>query len=723
MPTCGDNHRMIRTFARLSLFASLIAAAAAHAQMRCSDLPVLLIVQDKSGSMNQVPNPANTATPTKWASAQTAVPQLVQQFANRFDFGVFMFPGATTQFNCTTGAVVSAVPSSPTQVQTVYTNAVPGGGTPTATSLLQAKAYIQSLNLGPNRPAYVLLLTDGLPNCNLALNTSTCMATTPSCATAAGHPDTICNLGAKDCLDDQGTSAAAASLLSAGIKTFVVGFDATLTSGNNKAVLDAIAAAGGTTSAYVANNQTALTTAMNQIALNTATCCKDVCTAGAAVCAANNTRQVCQLDTAIGCNTWVSNTCPANSTCTSGTCQACTTSCTLGAKRCANGNGETCVALPTGCTGWQVSEVCDYGELCSNGTCSSCQACTNGATRCTANGIEECTWNVTTGCTSWSARTCPSGSTCNPATNMCASCNATCTVGSKRCTGKTPETCVADASGCTSWSAGTTCTTFCSGGSCGTCGTTCTPGATRCNGNGVETCSPDGNGCNMWSSPMACAANSVCANGSCQACATTCTQGSKRCGANGTTEECRLTASGCNGWVMTGQCQAGETCNTGVCVPMCNDVCTEGAARCTNGAPEKCEKAPTGCTIWRPQTACTTNELCVSGSCAPKCGQDEFNSCPTGTICTGTPEGDVCLPYSEPDAGSMGTHDDAGAGGGNGNGEGLPDAGRPKSSLNGDGLGDGKIVAMPGCGCNGVDGSLMPLAGLMLLALRRRVAR
>ncbi len=264
---------MNRTLTRIALTATLLSALAAQAQMRCNDLPVLLIVQDKSGSMNQVPNPANTATPTKWASAQAVVPQLAQQFANRFDFGVFMYPGATTQFNCTTGSIVSAVPASPTAVQNVYANAVPGGGTPTATSLTQAKAYIQGLNLGPNRPAYVLLLTDGLPNCNLALNTATCQATTPACADANGRPLASCGLGAKDCLDDQGTSAAAASLLAAGIKTFVVGFDSTLTSGNNKAVLDAIASAGGTGSAYVANNQTALSTAMNQIALNTATCC------------------------------------------------------------------------------------------------------------------------------------------------------------------------------------------------------------------------------------------------------------------------------------------------------------------------------------------------------------------------------------------------------------------------------------------------------------------
>ena len=37
---------MIRTISRLALVASLMSALAAQAQMRCNELPVMLIVQD-----------------------------------------------------------------------------------------------------------------------------------------------------------------------------------------------------------------------------------------------------------------------------------------------------------------------------------------------------------------------------------------------------------------------------------------------------------------------------------------------------------------------------------------------------------------------------------------------------------------------------------------------------------------------------------------------------
>src|SRR5690606_22675264 len=153
-----------------------------------------------------------------------------------------------------------------------------------------------------------------------------------------------CGLGAKDCIDDNNSASAAAALFAAGIKVFVVGFSTTLTSGNNKAVLDAIAAAGGTSSAYTATNQSQLTSVLNSIAVNTATCCHDVCNAGAAVCNANGQRQTCQMDASIGCTTWTAQTCASGSTCTSGACTSCNNTCNAGALRCAGGNAQQCVA-------------------------------------------------------------------------------------------------------------------------------------------------------------------------------------------------------------------------------------------------------------------------------------------------------------------------------------------------------------------------------------------
>ncbi|MEW6430261.1 MAG: vWA domain-containing protein [Myxococcota bacterium] len=679
----------------------------------CSELPVLFVVQDKSGSMDKAPDgsTASASNPSKWSTAQQVVPSLASQFSNRFRFGAAMYPGATTTFNCTTGSVVAPVSNSPSGVQSAYANAVAGGGTPTAATLQQVKSYL--LGLGLTTPAYVLLITDGLPNCNLALNPNTCTATTPGCANNA------CGLGAKDCLDDSASVQAAAQLFAAGIKVFVVGFDANLTAGNNKAVLDAIASAGGTGSAYVATNQAQLSATLNTIALNTATCCRDVCTAGAAQCLGTGQRQVCQLDASIGCTTWVTQSCPSMSTCQGGQCTSCTNQCAAGARRCTGDVAEQCAVGAGGCTQWTPAETCGYGELCTGGQCSSCQACNLGASRCTAGGgVETCEWDVLSGCTTWRAGTCASGSVCQ--NGSCATCNGACTAGATRCSGNTVQTCVADAAGCTSWQSSQTCTNFCSGGACGTCGTSCTAGATRCNGRGVETCIVDQNNCPAWGPIQQCQPNAYCNGGSCTACGASCTQGAKRCGANGATETCQLDANGCTGWVTTGACDVagGERCDNGVCIPPCQDACAEGAAQCASGRPQTCERGPTGCTMWRDEPVCGADEWCVAGACRPRCTADEFEHCPAGLECTGTTEGRVCLPPDGSDAGAA----DAGTPGP------TPDAGTTQPGPTTVGVDDppangpGGVHTM-GCSCNAALDAAAPFLGLAVLALRRRRAR
>ncbi len=708
-----------------SLIASLIVVASVAAAAPCTDLPVLFIVQDKSGSMAKAPD-GTTATATnasKWSIAQQVVPSLATSFSNRFRFGAAMFPRDTTTFNCSTGTIVTPIAGTTTGITSAYAAAIPGGGTPTAASLQAVRSHL--LGQALTTPAYVLLITDGLPNCNTALDANACSPTTPGCGPTPAA--STCALGSKDCLDSNATITAAQQLFAAGIKVFVVGFDTTLTAGNNKAVLDAIANAGGTGSAYVASNQAQLASTLNTIAVNTTTCCHDVCAAGAAVCNGAGQRQTCQMDASLGCTTWTTQQCAAGSTCTSGSCNACSNACTSGATRCANGNAEQCVPNAQGCTSWQPAQTCSYGEVCSNGSCNTCQACTMGASRCTATGVETCEWSVLSGCTQWTARACTAGSTCQ--NGSCATCNGTCTAGAQRCANKTVETCVADASGCTTWHAGQTCSNFCSGGACGTCGTNCTAGQTRCQGAGVETCLIDANSCPAWGPQQQCAANSVCAGGVCNQCATTCTQGSKRCGANGATEACRLSATGCTEWVGAGQCNvgAGEHCDQGVCIPQCQNACTPGAGQCSNGRPQTCAQGPSGCFVWRDEAVCGTGSQCVSGACHDLCSQDEFETCPAGQICTGLIEGRFCFPI-DMDGGVGGG---SGGGTGTGGGAGAVDAGTGAGGGGGSNSsgeensvgGPGRIGASAmGCNCSSFDGGALPLIALGLLGrlFRRR---
>lgn len=136
------------------------------------------------------------------------------------------------------------------RIQTLF----PAGGTPTNASL-RFVGELPSLNANDGRDDFVLLLTDGVPNCNDAnpnnlcgcygagcsmsqLSACACTGTTSAaCTNASG-----CSLS---CLDQDGTSAAIQALRQRGIRTIVVGFGADVQRGKASAVLNAMAAAGG----------------------------------------------------------------------------------------------------------------------------------------------------------------------------------------------------------------------------------------------------------------------------------------------------------------------------------------------------------------------------------------------------------------------------------------------------------------------------------------------
>jgi hypothetical protein len=118
-----------------------------------------------------------------------------------------------------------------------------GGGTPTGPSLTFLNSHLPLQDT--TRANYVLLLTDGLPNCN-ASNTNNCTAptscrcTTTSCGSDLSAP--FCTLG---CLDQAGASSAVSALRGRNIRTVVVGFGADTTSGDAPLVLNELANAGG----------------------------------------------------------------------------------------------------------------------------------------------------------------------------------------------------------------------------------------------------------------------------------------------------------------------------------------------------------------------------------------------------------------------------------------------------------------------------------------------
>ncbi len=131
--------------------------------------------------------------------------------------------------------------------------AMPNGGTPTNLSL-RFVGRSEGLLQNDNRQDFVLLLTDGVPNCN-DMNVNNCCADDRNCAapnpcactTATGScVSGLCALG---CLDRQGVVEAVQELRSKSIKTIVIGFGiGEVLSADQKGapdILNAMAEAGG----------------------------------------------------------------------------------------------------------------------------------------------------------------------------------------------------------------------------------------------------------------------------------------------------------------------------------------------------------------------------------------------------------------------------------------------------------------------------------------------
>jgi hypothetical protein len=220
----------------------------------------MLIVLDKSGSMNSV---ATGETKTKWAGATDAITAALDPNETLVSYGFMMYPYAApvaatncelddgaAAVNIPVGPAVSAVPA----IVDLMKKTAPGGGTPTAAALASAyDYYLRGAGMGLDGPKYVLLVTDGGPNCNAAnvCTADTCTAnmdksgqcgvTVPNCCDPSLKIDGKVD-PATLCLDDTAVTAQLEGLRSAGINTFVIGIPGTEAYAN---YLDGFATAGG----------------------------------------------------------------------------------------------------------------------------------------------------------------------------------------------------------------------------------------------------------------------------------------------------------------------------------------------------------------------------------------------------------------------------------------------------------------------------------------------
>jgi hypothetical protein len=259
-----------------------------------SDPPNLYFIVDRSGSMLELlPGSAKS----KYENARIAISVMLRAVGHRVKYGAAVFPAFSNPDGCATGMEVFPTEAGdPPYYATEGLNGpvlkdlldrlgryAPSGGTPTAATLEDRQATVFALS---GKRTYVVLMTDGAPNCNVGLSCAAdqCIPNIEHQAigtTACEAPVNCCDAkqvgeaGIGYCVDDDDTAAAVADYEKAGIDTYVVGMPG---SEQYSALLGRLAIAGntaraGTTPYYAVSDTSELTDALKAIGAHVAITC------------------------------------------------------------------------------------------------------------------------------------------------------------------------------------------------------------------------------------------------------------------------------------------------------------------------------------------------------------------------------------------------------------------------------------------------------------------
>ena len=228
------------------------------------------LVVDRSGSMLEKGTGSKV---TKWAEMQLAVSEVLKQFQGTVELGLLMYP---VNDRCNAGGPqVLLGKSKINAILYELGKATPSGGTPTGSALNNAAQALRDLG-SVSASKYIVLVTDGGPNCNYFLSAATaCTCTYASakyCCTS--YPNT-CYSG-HTCLDETRTLKIIKDLhTKEKVSTFVIGLDGTA---EYKTLLSEMAKAGGvpltggTVSYYPATDLSSLKSAFKTIVGSVISC-------------------------------------------------------------------------------------------------------------------------------------------------------------------------------------------------------------------------------------------------------------------------------------------------------------------------------------------------------------------------------------------------------------------------------------------------------------------
>jgi hypothetical protein len=224
--------------------------------------PDVLLLQDKSGSMSNndldMSCTGGCGANSKWAELTTAVTNVLGATDGKVNWGLKYFSDNALCDASMPPAVPIAAMNGTAVVTSLAANA-PGGNTPTRDAITYGMMYLQTLT--DTNPKFLLLATDGLPNC-------------PAGCASMTKPTTACTMTDNPSED---AAAAAAVMMAAtqGIKTFVVGIgdvSSALNTLNQLAIEGGEAQTGGATSYYAATDEAALEAALTAIVGKIAGC-------------------------------------------------------------------------------------------------------------------------------------------------------------------------------------------------------------------------------------------------------------------------------------------------------------------------------------------------------------------------------------------------------------------------------------------------------------------
>jgi len=162
--------------------------------------PDILIIQDRSASMDDDSNDqkcnGGCGANSKWAQVTTAIESVVNTTQASVNWGLFYFSDGSSMCGVNTNPSVPVDSTDAAQIVASLETNTPSGATPTAATVNNAVAYMKTLT--DSNPKYLLLATDGQPNCkgNSSNNTDVAGATTAiSNSLAAGFPVFVVGIG------------------------------------------------------------------------------------------------------------------------------------------------------------------------------------------------------------------------------------------------------------------------------------------------------------------------------------------------------------------------------------------------------------------------------------------------------------------------------------------------------------------------------------------------